>query len=154
MRLALYQPEIPQNTGTLLRLGACLNVGVDIIEPCGFIFSDQRLQRSGMDYIQKCHYKRHISWDEFYKNQKNRLILLTPSAEIPYYDFVFHPEDTLLLGRESDGVPHNVLTSCAIHLQIPMVPQRRSINIALAATMVLGEALRQTKGFPNVSTHS
>lgn len=149
MRLALYHPEIPQNTGTLLRLGACLNVGLDIIEPCGFIFSDQRLQRSGMDYIQECDYKRHVSWEEFYQNQKNRLILLTPSATIPYYDFSFQSEDTLLLGRESDGVPEEVSTLCPFHLQIPMVPRRRSINIALAAAMVLGEALRQTKGFPN-----
>lgn len=78
MRIALYQPEIPQNTGTLLRLGACLKVGIDIIEPCGFVFSDQRLQRSGMDYIQECDYQRYASWDHFYQNKKSRLVLLTP----------------------------------------------------------------------------
>jgi len=148
VRLALYQPEIPQNTGTLLRLGACLNIGIDIIEPCGFVFSDQRLQRSGMDYIQECNYERHSSWIDFYQNQKARLILLTPAAQVSYYEFPFHPDDTLLLGRESDGVPQEVAILCPYHLQIPMVPQRRSINISLAASMVLGEALRQTKGFP------
>lgn len=149
VRIALYQPEIPQNTGTLLRLGACLNVGLDIIEPCGFVFSDQRLQRSGMDYIQECDYRRHPSWVDFYQNCKTRLILLTPAAQTPYYDFAFQSDDTLLLGRESDGVPSDVATLCPYHLQIPMIPRRRSINIAIAASMVLGEALRQIKGFPH-----
>jgi len=149
VRIALYQPEIPQNTGTLLRLGACLNVGIDIIEPCSFVFSDQRLQRSGMDYIQECNYHRYPSWSDFYHNQQTRLILLTPAARIPYYDFNFQSDDTLLLGRESDGVPQEVATLCSYHLLIPMIPKRRSINIALAASMVLGEALRQTKGFPH-----
>ena len=149
MRIALYQPEIPQNTGTLLRLGACLKVGIDIIEPCGFVFSDQRLQRSGMDYIQECDYQRYASWDHFYQNKKSRLVLLTPSASIPYFEFAFQAEDTLLLGRESDGFPQEVVALCPHQLKIPMVAQRRSLNIALAASMVLGEALRQTKGFPH-----
>lgn len=147
MRVALYQPEIPQNTGTLLRLGACLNVGIDIIEPCGFVFSNQRLQRSGMDYIQECDYRRYPSWSDFHHHHQSRLILLTPAAHIPYYEFSFQTDDTLLLGRESDGVPQEVAALCPYHLLIPMAPERRSINLALATSMVLGEALRQTKGF-------
>lgn len=149
IRLALYQPEIPQNTGTLFRVGACLGVGIDIIEPCGFGLSDARLKRSGMDYLDHVDYKRFSHFEEFLKEQQDRrVILLTPDAATLYTHFHFMPADTLLLGRESDGVPHSIKEMINDHIKIPLVAQRRSLNIAIAASMVLGEALRQTNLFP------
>ncbi|WP_367281176.1 tRNA (cytidine(34)-2'-O)-methyltransferase [Sneathiella sp.] len=153
MRLALYQPDIAPNVGTMLRLGACLGVPVDIIEPCGFPFGAKDLKRAVMDYADAADVTRHISWQEFatHKNGK-RLILLTTKADTAYTDFTFTESDILLLGRESAGVPQEVHDLADHRLIIPMTEGMRSINIALSAAMVLGEALRQTAGFPKPST--
>jgi tRNA (cytidine/uridine-2'-O-)-methyltransferase len=153
MRLALFQPEIPQNTGTLLRLSACLNVSIDIIEPCGFVISDKNLKRAGMDYIQQAHLNRHSSWQVFLTSLQTqtpspRLVLLTPHTSTNYTDFTFQQDDILMVGRESNGVPPEVFNACQAHVKIPMTPGSRSINMALSAAMVLGEALRQTHQFP------
>jgi tRNA (cytidine/uridine-2'-O-)-methyltransferase len=147
MRLALYEPDIPQNAGALLRLGACLGIAVDIIEPCGFLFSDRGLKRAGMDYLAEAEYRRHESWTAFQAQRKGRLVLLSSKAAYPYTDFVFAPDDILLLGRESAGVPDFVSDAADARLRIPLKPGLRSLNVALAAAMVLGEALRQTEGF-------
>ncbi len=152
MRLALFQPDIPQNTGTLLRLGACVNLPLDIIEPCGFILSEKNLRRAGMDYLDICNYRRHDSWEDFlhyryaHPEDYGRLILMTTKAAEPYYDFKFQSNDIILMGRESAGVPEPVHRLADARLLIPMNPQARSINMALAAAMVVGEALRQTRG--------
>ena len=149
MRLALYQPDIPQNAGALLRLGACLGVPVDIIEPCGVLFDDRRLRRAGMDYLDQVAMVRHPSWQAYEAVRRGRLILLTTKARRDYTDFAFTAQDSLLLGRESAGVPAEVHAAAAARLAIPMRPGLRSINVALAGAMVLGEALRQTRQFPN-----
>jgi Predicted rRNA methylase (SpoU class) len=144
LRLALYQPEIPQNTGTLLRLGACLGVGIDIIEPCGFGLNDQKLHRAGMDYVEIANYQKHASWQEFYcLAQNRRLIYLTPHSSCKYTDIRYNANDTLLLGRESDGIPETIAQTLLHQVTIPMQAGRRSLNVAVAGAMVLGEALRQ-----------
>lgn len=151
MRLALYEPEIPQNTGTLLRLGACLGVGVDIIEPCGFVLNHQKLRRAGMDYIDLAQAKRHISWDHFVQDMchsGHRIVLLETDAPTSFLDFSFAPTDVLLLGKESSGVPAVVASTISHQVCIPMRSQCRSLNMAVAASMVLTEALRQTHLFP------
>ena len=151
MRLALYQPDIPQNAGALMRLCACLGVALDIIEPCGFLLSDRNLRRAGMDYAQKAQIDRHPSWQRFRDGHAvsgGRLVLLTTAGAQPYADFAFAPDDTLLVGRESAGVPQEVHAAADARLLIPMRPGFRSLNVAQAAAMVLGEALRQTHGFP------
>ena len=149
MRLALFQPDIPQNAGALIRLGACLGVPVDIIEPCGFVLSDRRLRRAGMDYLESAALTRHASWAAFRASRPAaRLVLLTTAATLPYHRFTFAPDDTIVLGRESAGVPPEIHAACAARLIIPMRPGLRSLNVALAAAMVLGEALRQTARFP------
>ena len=154
MRLALFQPDMPQNTGTMLRLGACVNVEVDIIEPCGFVFSEYALRRYGMDYLELVKYRRHKSWEDFMYYAKNhpeeygRIILLTTKSSVLYTDFEFRKNDVLLLGRESAGVPEAVHKTVDARLVIPMTEAARSINVAVSATMVLGEALRQTDLFP------
>ncbi len=156
MRLALYQPDIPQNAGALLRLGACLGVPVDIIEPCGFLLDDRRLRRAGMDYLDLADMVRHRSWATYLADraggqpggQSGRLILLTTAATQAYTDFAFAPGDSLLLGRESAGVPPEVHAAAQARLAIPMRAGVRSLNVALAAAMVLGEALRQIQRFP------
>jgi tRNA (cytidine/uridine-2'-O-)-methyltransferase len=150
MRLALYEPDIPQNTGALLRLAACLGVGIDLIEPAGFVLSDRRLQRAGMDYRDLAALERHASWTAFERVRTARLVLLTTSADRSFLDFAFAPDDILLLGRESAGVPEAVHARADARLRIPMVPAARSLNVALAAAMVLSEALRQTRGFPSI----
>lgn len=150
MRISLYQPDIPQNTGTILRMAACLDVGVDIIEPCGFILDDKRLRRSGMDYLDKVDLKRHISWSHFKEDcvsSEERLVLLTTSGDVPYCEFSFLPNDRLLLGRESAGAPQEVHDAADARLCIPMAGSTRSLNIAMACSMVLGEAMRQTDKF-------
>jgi tRNA (cytidine/uridine-2'-O-)-methyltransferase len=145
VRLALYQPDIPQNTGAMMRLAACLGVPLDIIEPCGFILDDRRLRRAGMDYIDHLEMKRHASWDRFVNETKSgRLVLLTTRGSVPYLDFRFQPGDVLLMGSESSGVPDEVADAVDARIRIPMKPGLRSLNVALAAAMVLGEALRQT----------
>jgi tRNA (cytidine/uridine-2'-O-)-methyltransferase len=148
MRLALYQPDIPQNCGTLLRLAACLELAVDIIEPCGFVWDDRRLRRAGMDYLADVALARHASWQAYRDQLSGRLVLLTTKAERAYPAFAFRSDDNLLVGRESAGVPDEVHAAASERLRIPMRSGRRSINVALAASMVLGEALRQTSGFP------
>lgn len=147
MKLALFQPDIPQNTGTMMRLAACLGVGIDIIEPCGFLFDDRRMRRAGMDYLQNVTVRRHRSWAEFLDHRREepgRLLLLTTNGDMPYCDFRFAPEDTILVGRESAGVPDAVHDAADARLIIPMADGARSLNVAVAASIVLGEALRQT----------
>ncbi len=153
MRLALFEPDIPQNTGAILRLAACLSVAVDIIEPLGFILSDRRLKRAGLDYLDAVELTRHRSWQAFEagrqrSGRKRRLVLLTTRARLAYTDFAFRADDVLLIGRESAGVPQEVHDSADARVRVPMAPGLRSLNVALAAAMVLGEALRQTEGFP------
>ncbi len=153
MRLALYEPDIPQNAGSLMRLGACLGVGIDIIEPCGFLLSDRNFRRAGMDYLKSADIRRHESWTRFHDDfsaggPDKRLILLTTRGDMAYTDFAFAPDDTLLVGRESAGVPDAVHDAAQARLIIPMLAGLRSLNVAQAAAMVLGEALRQTSGFP------
>ena len=149
MRLALYQPDIPQNTGALLRLGACLDVAVDLIEPCGFLLSDRHVRRAGLDYRDLVRLTRHASWAAFLAARPpGRLVLLTTKASRSHLDFDFAADDTLLLGRESAGVPDAVHQACDARLRVPMVRGARSLNVALAAAIVLGETLRRTGGFP------
>lgn len=148
MRLALFEPDIPQNAGALIRLGACMGVPVDIIEPCGFLFDDARLKRAGMDYLELATVVRHISWDAFVQASNGRMILLTTKAMQSFFGFCFAPDDVLIVGRESVGVPEHVHHAAAARLRVPMKDGLRSLNVALAGAMVLGEALRQTTGFP------
>lgn len=148
MRLALFEPDIPQNTGTILRLAACLDVGVDIIEPCGFLLDDRRMRRAGMDYLELAALTRHASWNAFRPTIAGRLVLLTTHAERAYADFNYEPTDVLLLGRESDGVPTHVHGAADARIRVPMRPNARSLNVALAAAIVLAEALRQTGSLP------
>ena len=151
MRLALFQPDIPQNTGTLLRLGACVDLPLDIIEPCGFIFNEKAMRRAGMDYLEQVSYRRHNSWAEFlaYRaanhDEYGRIVLMTTHAAMPYTEFEFKPNDVILMGRESAGVPEEVHQIVDARLLIPMNPKARSINMAVSAAMVVGEALRQTR---------
>jgi tRNA (cytidine/uridine-2'-O-)-methyltransferase len=149
MRLALYQPDIAQNAGTILRLAACMGVAVDVIEPCGFPFDDRRLRRAGMDYLDQVDLTRHSSWNAYVSERRpGRLVLLTTRGDSVFPDIAFQTGDTLLLGQESAGVPQEVQASADLRLRIPMRAGMRSINVALAAALVLGEALRQTRGFP------
>jgi tRNA (cytidine/uridine-2'-O-)-methyltransferase len=145
MRLALYEPDIPQNTGAILRLGACLGVAVDLIEPFGFLWEDRRLKRAGMDYLDRVEHVRHASWSRFCgARDGGRLVLLTTRGSIPYQSFAFRADDTLLFGRESGGVPDSVHAAADARVFIPLRADLRSLNVALAAAMVLGEAMRQT----------
>jgi tRNA (cytidine/uridine-2'-O-)-methyltransferase len=149
MRLALYQPDIPQNAGAAIRLAACMGVALDLIEPLGFILDDTRLKRAHMDYIEHVRLTRHSSWAAFLQHRAaGRLVLLTTAAEQRYTDFAFAPDDTLLCGQESAGVPPEVHEAADARLRIPLRPGLRSLNVAQAAAMVLGEALRQTGGLP------
>ena len=155
MRLALYQPDIPQNTGTILRLAACLGVPVDVIGPTGFDMTDRALRRAGLDYLQHVDLKRHVSYETFQTERRDagrRLILLTTHAPTSYLQVAFTPSDVLMLGRESAGVPDDVHACVDLRVAIPMRPDLRSLNIAVAAAMVLGESLRQTGGMPIRST--
>ena len=151
MRLALFQPDIPQNTGTMMRLCACVNLPIDIIEPCGFIFNDKAMRRAGMDYLDMVDYRRHDSWNAFlqyraeHPEEYGRIILLTTHASEPYVNFEFCENDIILMGRESAGVPEEVHRLADARLLIPMNEKARSINVAVSATMVIGEALRQTR---------
>jgi tRNA (cytidine/uridine-2'-O-)-methyltransferase len=148
MRLALFQPEIPGNVGAMLRLSACFGVDVDIIEPCGFVFSDARLKRAGMDYINHVAVTRHEDWAAFAAAQAGRVILLTTKAHTQLYDFAFESSDTLLLGQESAGAPAFVHEACAATIRIPLRPALRSLNVSMAAGIALSEALRQTGDLP------
>ncbi|PCK82000.1 MULTISPECIES: tRNA (cytidine(34)-2'-O)-methyltransferase [Rhizobium] len=147
LRLALYQPDIAGNTGTILRLAACLGFAVDLIEPAGFDVSDRNLKRSGMDYIAAAALTRHVSWDRFEAwraTTSRRLILASTKAADRYSDFTFRSDDILLLGRESAGVPDHVHERADARILIPMVEGQRSINVAVSAAMIVGEAMRQT----------
>ncbi|AZO11829.1 MULTISPECIES: tRNA (cytidine(34)-2'-O)-methyltransferase [unclassified Mesorhizobium] len=146
LRIALYQPDIAGNTGTILRFAACLDLGVDIIEPAGFPLSDRTLKRAGMDYLEMAALSRHADWhafEDWRRTNARRLVLLTTKAAIPYTDFAFAAGDVLLFGRESAGVPEQVHQAADARLTIPMRPGARSINVALSVAMVAGEALRQ-----------
>jgi tRNA (cytidine/uridine-2'-O-)-methyltransferase len=165
MRLALFEPDIPQNTGAVLRLAACFGVGVDIIEPCGFVLDDKRLRRVGMDYLDAVALTRHASWARFCEARapngrgggrgggsgdggEGRLVLLTTAAETAYQDFRFAADDVLLCGRESAGAPEHVHAAADARIRVPMARGARSLNVAMAAAIVLGEALRQTGQLP------
>jgi tRNA (cytidine/uridine-2'-O-)-methyltransferase len=154
LRIALYQPDIAGNTGTILRLAACLGVAVDIIEPAGFDVSDRNLRRAGMDYLEMAALRRHIDFagfDAWRRGEVRRLVLLSTKAALPYTDFAFQPSDILLVGRESAGVPESVHALADARILIPMPGGGRSLNVALAAAMTTGEALRQV-GHPG-GTH-
>lgn len=145
MRIALYQPDIPQNTGTIIRMAVCFGLPVDIIEPCGFVWNDKQLKRAGMDYLPQADITRHIAWDVFYEQNKDkRLVLLTTKASEPYQDFQFLPDDILLFGRESAGVPDSVHQAVQNRIRIPMMPNERSLNLALSCAIATSEAMRQT----------
>lgn len=149
MRLALFQPDIPQNTGAMLRLAACFGVGVDVIEPCGFIWDEPRMRRAGMDYLDAVDMTRHGSWQAYRAAPRGgRLVLLTTRGAQLYTDFAFAAEDSLLLGRESAGVPAAVHDAADARLAVPMQPGLRSLNVAMTAAIVLAEALRQTGLMP------
>jgi tRNA (cytidine/uridine-2'-O-)-methyltransferase len=151
MRLALFQPDIPQNVGAALRLGACLGVPVDVIEPCGFPLSDAGVRRAAMDYGALADLKRHAGWTDFLESPERaqgRLILFTTKGSGPLHDFAFRPGDTLLFGRESAGAPPEVHAAADERLFIPLRPGARSLNLTVSAAIALSEALRQTDGFP------
>jgi tRNA (cytidine/uridine-2'-O-)-methyltransferase len=155
MRLALYQPDIPQNAGTVMRMAACLGLGVDLILPAGFETSDRAFRRAGLDYLDHLQIMRHRSWQAYQDARPNpstgarsRLVLLTTKAGISHLDFDFRPDDNLLLGRESAGVPDLVHATADARVMVPMRPGMRSLNVAVAAAIVAGEALRRTGGFP------
>ncbi|GHU03750.1 tRNA (cytidine(34)-2'-O)-methyltransferase [Alphaproteobacteria bacterium] len=150
MRIALYQPDIPQNAGAIIRLSACLGVGLDIIEPVGFVMNDAKLRRVGMDYLENADVSRRRSWEDFQKNRdKGRLVLLSTKGSLRCYDFAFEPSDCLILGRESKGAPEFVHEAADATIRIPMRPSARSLNLAVAAAIVVAEALRQTGGLPD-----
>jgi tRNA (cytidine/uridine-2'-O-)-methyltransferase len=152
MRIALYQPDIPQNTGTILRLCACLSVEAHIIEPAGFPVSDRHFRRAGMDYLDQVSIVRHDSWTKFeqWRHDKGlRLVLFSTRGALPYLDHRYTASDILLFGRESAGVPDEVVAAADARLVIPIAPGLRSLNVAMAAAMALGEALRQTASGDN-----
>ncbi len=150
MRLALYQPDIPQNTGAMLRLAACFGLAVDVIEPCGFVFDDKRLRRVGMDYLDRVELRRHSSWSAYLAWRREvsgpdgRLVLLSTGAAMPYTEAAYRSADSLLVGQESAGVPPEVRDAADLAVRIPMRPGLRSLNVAMAAAIVAGEAIRQT----------
>lgn len=143
--IALFQPDIPQNVGAMMRLCACVGVKLDIIEPCGFPWDEKKIRQAGLDYIEQADYARHNSWEHFLKaNAGRRIILMTTHADNPYTDFQFEKTDILLAGRESSGAPGDIHEAVHARVSIPMQPGLRSLNIVNATAMILGEALRQT----------
>jgi tRNA (cytidine/uridine-2'-O-)-methyltransferase len=148
MRFVLFEPDIPQNAGSLIRLGACMGVPLDVIEPCGFVFSEAQMRRAGMDYVGLADVVRHVSWAAYIAQAKGRIVLATTRAAMPYAEYSFVPDDNIVLGRESAGVPDAVHDRADARLRIPMKSGLRSINVAQAGAMILGEALRQTRLFP------
>lgn len=152
MRLALFEPDIPQNLGAFIRLSAGLGVPLDVIEPCGFPVDDKRIRRAAMDYYDLATLVRHVSWAAFCRDRPpGRLVLLTTTGAERLPEAVFRPDDILLMGRESAGVPENVHTAADLRVRIPLQTGARSLNVALAAAMVLSEALRQTSGFERLA---
>ncbi len=148
MRIALIEPDIAGNVGTILRLSACFGVGVDIIEPCGFPFSDKRLKRAGMDYAARADVVRHADWSAFCASGHGRLVLLTTRGAASYHEVDYLPGDVLMLGSESAGAPAHVHSEADLRVKIPLRPGFRSLNVAVAAGIVLAEALRQTEELP------
>jgi tRNA (cytidine/uridine-2'-O-)-methyltransferase len=148
MRLALFQPDIAGNVGTILRLGACFGVGVDLIEPMGFPWSDKARKRSAMDYDDQVEVRRHADWDDFVRAVPDRLVLFTTRGGTPLPQAAFEPGDTLLFGSEGAGVPDFVHLYADLGVRIPLRAGMRSLNVAVAAGIGLAEALRQTQGFP------
>jgi len=157
MRIALYEPDIPQNTGTILRLAACLDTEVHIIEPAGFPVSDRAFRRAGMDYLDQVAVVRHLNWEAFQawrRSEQARLVLLTTRAPRSYLGHVYRDDDILLFGRESAGVPEAVHEAAEVRLVIPVKAGLRSLNVAMAAAMVLGEAARQLGAAANRTDRS
>lgn len=151
LRLALFQPDIPQNTGAILRTAACFGIAVDVIEPAGFRLDDRAVRRAGLDYLERAALVRHANWEAFrvaLATSSRRLVLFTTRADLTHVDFTFTPADTLLFGRESAGVPEAVHAAAAARVRIPIATGARSLNVAVAAAIGLTEALRQTDGFP------
>lgn len=149
MHLVLFQPEIPQNVGTLIRFAACMGIPIDVLEPCGFLFTDKHLKRAGMDYLELATIQRFSSWKTFCDMRKGvRRVAITPSSSKFYNKFTFEPSDLLIMGQESVGFPSDILNDCHERVSIPMIPGRRSLNLALAAAIVMTEALRQTRQLP------
>ena len=154
MHLALYQPDIPQNTGAMLRLAACFGLPVDVIEPTGFVFGEARMRRAGMDYWNKVVIRRFPDWESFAAERRqagSRLVLMTTKSTLIYTDFGFRRGDTIIMGRESAGVPDSVHESCDARLKVPMVEEVRSLNVAQTAAIAVAEGLRQIKAFPGMS---
>lgn len=152
MRVALYEPEIAGNVGAVLRLGACMGVAVDLIEPMGFAWDDRRVRRTAMDYIDHVQVDRYRDFAAFRaRNPDARLVLFTSKATLSAYEHAFDPADILLFGKESAGVPIHVAEECTVHLRIPMCAQVRSLNLATSAALAVGEALRQTGELPPMS---
>lgn len=150
MRIALFEPEIAGNVGAVLRLGACMGVAVDLIEPMGFAWDDRRVRRTAMDYIDHVSVVRHAGFDAFYQSiYGRRLVLFTTKTRASAYDFAFEAEDVLLFGKESAGVPVEVAEACAARVRLPIRENVRSLNVAIAAALALGEALRQTRQLPS-----
>lgn len=155
MRLAFFQPDIPQNLGGAVRLAACMRVPIEVIEPCAFPLSDPALRRAALDYGGQARIVRRASWAEFIaapERTEGRLVLFTTKAASPYADFAFQPGDTLLFGQESAGAPDFVHEAADARLIVPLAPETRSLNVVVTAAMALGEALRQTGGFPGTET--
>lgn len=148
MRIALYQPEIAGNVGAILRLTACYGVPVDIIEPCGFAFSDKRLARAGMDYAAEAEIVRHVDWAAFEATRTGRLIAMTTRGSVPLHHARFEPGDVLLMGSEGAGLPDEVHAAADLRVRIPLRPGFRSLNVGMSAGIALTEALRQTGGLP------
>lgn len=149
MRIALFEPEIAGNVGAVLRLGACMGVPVDLIEPLGFVWDDARVRRTAMDYIDHVSVTRHRDWAAFHASTGSaRLVLLTTKGSVSAYDFAFRPDDVLLFGKESAGAPAQVHAASAGRIRLPMRAEVRSLNLAMSAGLALGEALRQTNGLP------
>jgi tRNA (cytidine/uridine-2'-O-)-methyltransferase len=150
LRLALFEPDIPQNTGALLRLAACFGVEVDLIEPCGFLLDDRRVKRVALDYLTNLPVRRHASWEAFLADHdsRSRLVLMTTSGSVALHRFAFAADDTIILGRESSGAPETVRHAASARVVIPLRQSARSLNVALAGAVALAEALRQTNLFP------
>ena len=157
IRLALYQPDIPQNAGTLIRMAACLGVAVEIVEPAAFDVSDRRFRRAGMDYLERAAVTRHDSFTRFEtwrRAEGHRLVLAETDGTIAHTDFAFRPDDIVMVGRESAGVAKDVYDSADAVVAVPIRPGLRSLNVAVAAALVIGEALRQTGGYPAAQLNS
>ena len=150
-KIALYEPDIPQNTGAIIRICSCLGADLEIIKPCGFLFSDKRFKRVVMDYMDEKMIKFYRDYNDFFESKKNqRVILMTTKASVPYATFNFKINDTILFGRESAGVPEKIHALINNKLKIPMINNKRSLNIASSVAIILAENLRQNKFFNNV----